>query len=151
MAGHFLVKSEPSTYSWDDLVRDGSTVWDGVRNPEARNNLAAMAPGDLALVYHSGDEKAVVGIAKVVRPAFPDPKADDPKWLAVELAPVTPLARSVTLAEIKADARLVKIPLVTRGRLSVMPLDAKAYDAILAMAGKKPAAKSVKSAKKKRA
>ena len=134
----FLVKTEPSTYSWADLVRDGGTVWDGVRNPEARNNLAAMAPGDLALVYHSGDDKAVVGIAKVVRAAFPDPKADDPKWLAVELAPVKPLARAVALAEVKADARLAKIPLVTRGRLSVMALDAKAFDAIVSLSKKKP-------------
>ena len=132
-SGRWLVKSEPSTYSWDDLVRDGKTVWDGVRNPEARNNLAAMKPGDRVLVYHSGDDKAVVGIAKVVRAAFPDPKADDPKWLAVELAPLKPLARGVTLAEIKAEKKLAKIPLVTRGRLSVMALDAKAFDAILAL------------------
>jgi predicted RNA-binding protein with PUA-like domain len=137
MAKRFLVKTEPSTYAWADLVRDGGTVWDGVRNPEARNNLAAMAPGDLALVYHSGDDKAVVGIAKVVRAAFPDPKADDPKWLAVELVPVKPLARAVTLAEVKADSRLAKIPLVTRGRLSVMALDAKAFDAIVSLSKKK--------------
>ena len=137
--GRFLVKTEPSTYSWNDLVRDGGTVWDGVRNPEARNNLAAMAKGDLALVYHSGDDKTVVGIAEVTRAAFPDPKADDPKWLAVELAPVKPLPRAVTLAEIKAEARLAKIPLVTRGRLSVMALDVKAFDAIVSLAKKKPA------------
>jgi len=139
-SGRWLVKSEPSTYSWDDLVRDGKTVWDGVRNPEARNNLAAMKPGDRVLVYHSGDDKAVVGIAKVVRAAFPDPKADDPKWLAVELAPLKPLARGVTLAEIKAEKKLAKIPLVTRGRLSVMALDAKAFDAIVGLSKKKAAA-----------
>jgi predicted RNA-binding protein with PUA-like domain len=141
MAGSWLVKTEPSTYSWDDLVRDGKTVWDGVRNPEARNNLAAMKQGDLALVYHSGDDKAVVGIAKVVRTAFPDPKADDPKWLAVELAAHKPLARAVTLAEIKAAKKLAKIPLVTRGRLSVMPLDAKAVEVILDLAKQKESAK----------
>jgi predicted RNA-binding protein with PUA-like domain len=84
------------------------------------------------LVYHTGEEKAVVGVAKVVREAFPDPKADDPKWLAVELAPVRPLARPVTLAEIKAEKRLAKLPLVTRGRLSVMPLDARSFDAVVA-------------------
>jgi predicted RNA-binding protein with PUA-like domain len=138
MAGSWLVKTEPSTYSWDDLVRDGKTVWDGVRNPEARNNLAAMRQGDLALFYHSGDGKAVVGVAKIVRTAFPDPKADDPKWLAVELAPVHPLARAVTLAEIKAEKRLAKIPLVTRGRLSVMALDAKAFAAIVELSKKRP-------------
>jgi len=132
--GHWLVKSEPSTYSWDDLVRDGQTVWDGVRNPEARNHLAGMQRGDSVLFYHSGDGKAVVGVAKVVRESFPDPKADDPKWLAVELAPVKPLARAVTLAEIKADRSLAKIPLVTRSRLSVMPLDATAFERIVALA-----------------
>ena len=137
--GRFLVKTEPSTYAWSDLVRDGGTVWDGVRNPEARNNLAAMAKGDLALVYHSGEEKAVVGIAKVTRAAFPDPKADDPKWLAIELAAVKPLPRAVTLAEIKSEARLAKIPLVTRGRLSVMALDPKAFDAIVSLAKNEPA------------
>jgi predicted RNA-binding protein with PUA-like domain len=103
-----------------------------VRNPEARNHLGAMARGDLVLVYHTGEEKAVVGVAKVVREAFPDPKADDPKWLAVELAPGRPLARPVTLAEIKAEKRLAKLPLVTRGRLSVMPLDARSFDAVVA-------------------
>ena len=138
--GHWLVKSEPGTYSWDDLVRDGRTVWDGVRNPEARNHLAGMARGDLALFYHSGDGKAVVGIAKVVRESFPDPKADDPKWLAVELAPVKPLVRAVTLAEIKAQRGLAAIALVKRGRLSVMPIDAKAFAAILALGETRPPA-----------
>ena len=132
-AGRWLVKSEPGAYSYADLARDARTVWDGVRNPEARNHLAGMRRGDLALFYHSGEGKAVVGVAKVVRESFPDPKADDPKWLAVELAPVRELARPVTLAEIKAQAGLAKIPLVTRSRLSVMALDAKAFDAILAL------------------
>jgi predicted RNA-binding protein with PUA-like domain len=133
---YWLVKTEPSTYSWQDLVRDGSTVWDGVRNPEARNHLAGMRRGDAVLVYHSGDERAVVGIAKVLRESFPDPKADDPKWLAVELAPVKEFARPVTLAEIKAERALAGIPLVTRGRLSVMPLPAQAYERIAGL-GKK--------------
>jgi predicted RNA-binding protein with PUA-like domain len=132
------VKSEPSTYSWDDLVRDGRTVWDGVRNPEARNHLGAMKPGDAVLFYHSGDGKAVVGLAKVVREAFPDPEADDPKWLAVELAPVKPLARGVTLAEIKQQKALAKIPLVTRSRLSVMPIEPAAFDAIVALSSRTP-------------
>jgi predicted RNA-binding protein with PUA-like domain len=137
-AGRWLVKSEPSTYSYADLARDGRTVWDGVRNPEARNHLAGMRRGDLVLFYHSGDGKAVVGVAKVVRESFPDPKADDPKWLAVELTPLRELARPVTLAEIKAEGRLAKIPLVTRSRLSVMPLEKSAFDAILALAGTRP-------------
>lgn len=131
--GHWLVKSEPSTYAWDDLVRDGQTVWDGVRNPEARNHLAGMKRADAVLFYHSGDGKAVVGVAKVVRESFPDPQADDPKWLAVELAPVKALARSVSLAEIKADPSLAKILLVTRSRLSVMPLEAAAFERIVAL------------------
>jgi predicted RNA-binding protein with PUA-like domain len=135
--GPWLVKSEPSTYSWSDLVRDGQTVWDGVRNPEARNHLAAMRRGDAVLFYHSGDDKAVVGGAKCVREAFPDPKADDPKWLAVELAAVKPLARAVTLVEIKADAKLAKIPLVTRSRLSVMPIDAASFARIVEKASRK--------------
>ena len=118
-------------------MRDGQTVWDGVRNPEARNHLGAMKKGELVLFYHSGDGKAVVGVAKVVRESFPDPKADDPKWLAVELAPVKALARGVSLAEIKARKDLAKIPLVTRGRLSVMPLPSDAYDAIVALGSKK--------------
>jgi predicted RNA-binding protein with PUA-like domain len=134
-ARHWLVKSEPSAYAWDDLVRDRQTVWDGVRNPEARNNLAAMQRGDLVFFYHSGEVKAVLGIAKVVRGAFPDPKADDPKWLAVELAPVKALARPVSLAAIKSDPRLAKIPLVTRSRLSVMSLDKAAFEVILTLAG----------------
>jgi predicted RNA-binding protein with PUA-like domain len=132
------VKSEPSTYSWDDLVRDGRTVWDGVRNPEARNHLAAMKTGDAVLFYHSGDGKEVVGLAKVVREAFPDPKADDPKWLAVELAAQKPLARGVTLSEIKAQKALAKIPLVTRSRLSVMPIEPDAFDAIVALSTRTP-------------
>ena len=132
------MKSEPSTYSWDDLVRDGRTVWDGVRNPEARNHLGAMKPGDAVLFYHSGDGKAVVGLAKVVREAFPDPRADDPKWLAVELAPQKPLARGVTLSEIKAQKALAKIPLVTRSRLSVMPIEPDAFDAIVALSTRTP-------------
>jgi predicted RNA-binding protein with PUA-like domain len=132
------VKSEPSTYSWDDFVRDGRTVWDGVRNPEARNHLAAMKTGDAVLFYHSGDGKEVVGLAKVVREAFPDPKADDPKWLAVEFAAQKPLARGVTLSEIKAQKALAKIPLVTRSRLSVMPIEPDAFDAIVALSTRTP-------------
>jgi predicted RNA-binding protein with PUA-like domain len=127
----WLVKTEPSTYSWDDLVRDGGTRWDGVRNPLARNHLAAMKAGDLVLVYHSGDEKAVVGIAKATKAAYPDPTADDPRWLAIDLAPARPFVARVPLAVVKKDAKLGSIGLVRQSRLSVMPLDAPAFARIL--------------------
>lgn len=127
----WLVKSEPFKYSWSDLVRDGSTYWDGVRNAQARNNLAAMKKGDLVLYYHSNEGKEVVGVARVTAEAYPDPTSDDERWLVVELAPHKPLKRSVTLVEIKADRRLAKIPLVTQSRLSVMPIDAPAFARIL--------------------
>jgi predicted RNA-binding protein with PUA-like domain len=129
----WLVKTEPSTYSWDDLVREGGTRWDGVRNFAARNHLAAMRAGDLVLVYHSGDAKAVVGVARVARESYPDPTAREAGWLAVDLAPLRPLLRPVPLAEIKADAALREIPLVRQSRLSVMPLPARAFERILAL------------------
>jgi predicted RNA-binding protein with PUA-like domain len=134
MAGStWLVKSEPDTYSWNQLVKDGSTRWDGVRNPQARNNLAAMQKDDRVLFYHSGDGKAVVGIARVTRTAYPDPTAGDDRWLAVDLAPEGPLARPVTLAEIKAEPSLAKIPLVTQSRLSVQPVPKPAFDRIVSI------------------
>jgi len=122
MPNHWLLKTEPSTYSWDDLVREKTAVWDGVTNPVAVRNLAAMKPGDDALIYHTGDEKSVVGLARVTKAAYPDPKAKDAKLLVVELAPVKPLARRATLAEIKADALFKDSPLVRQGRLSVVPI-----------------------------
>lgn len=128
----WLVKTEPSTYSWADLVRDGATRWDGVRNALARIHLAAMQKGDQALVYHSGDERSVMGIARVTRAAYPDPTADDPRWLAVDLEPLRALAKPVPLAAIKADAKLAQLALVRQSRLSVMPVDAEAFARILA-------------------
>jgi len=128
----WLVKTEPSTYSWDNLVRDGGTRWDGVRNPLARNHLAAMKKGDLVLVYHSGEEKAVVGVARVKRQAYPDPTADDAKWLAADLAPLRPLAQPVTLAAIKKDPKLADFVLVRQSRLSVMPVSTGQLERILA-------------------
>jgi predicted RNA-binding protein with PUA-like domain len=122
MPNHWLLKTEPSTYSWDDLVREKTAVWDGVSNPAALRNLAAMKPGDDALIYHTGDEKAVVGLARVTKAAYPDPKAKDPKLLVVELAPVKSVTRRVTLTEIKADLLFRDSPLVRQGRLSVVPL-----------------------------
>lgn len=123
MPNHWLLKTEPSTYSWDDLVRETTAVWDGVSNPVALRNLAAMKVGDDALIYHTGDEKAVVGLARVTKAAYPDPKAKDPKLLVVELAPVRKLARPVTLAEIKADREFRESALVRQGRLSVVSLN----------------------------
>ena len=120
MPNHWLLKTEPSTYSWDDLVREKTAVWDGVSNPVALRNLAAMKPGDDALIYHTGDEKAVVGLARVTKAAYPDPKAKDAKLLVVELTAVKPLAKQITLAEIKADALFKDSPLVRQGRLSVV-------------------------------
>jgi len=131
--GCWLVKSEPGAYSWEQFAAERGTFWSGVRNPLARNHLAAMKKGDAVLFYHSGDGKEVVGLARVTREAYPDPTADDPKWLVVDLAPVKPLAQQVTLAAIKAEKSLAEIALVRMSRLSVMPLTKAAFEKILAM------------------
>ncbi len=131
MAGYWLVKQEPSAYPFSQLVKDRRTEWDGVRNYQARNNLKAMKKGDLVLYYHSVKEKRVVGIARVVREAYPDPSTDDPRWVAVDLEAVRPLERPVTLEEIKADPKLAEIPLVRQSRLSVMSLKKAEFDRIL--------------------
>jgi predicted RNA-binding protein with PUA-like domain len=130
---HWLVKSEPGTYSWDDLVRDRKTRWDGVRNAQARNNLQAMGVGDLVLYYHSGDDKQIVGVAKVVKAAYPDPTTDDERWVVVDLASVKALRAPVALADVKRDAALAEIALVRQGRLSVMPIAPRAFARILAL------------------
>src|ERR1043166_3814461 len=135
MKNFWLVKQEPSDYSWDDFVADGGTSWTGVRNFAARNNLRRMAKGDEVLFYHSGQEKAVVGIAKVPRNAYRDATAKEGDWSAVDLAPVKPLRKSVTLAEIKSKPQLKNIALVRQSRLSVMPLGAKEFATIVKMAG----------------
>jgi predicted RNA-binding protein with PUA-like domain len=122
MKNFWLVKQEPSSYSWSDFVADGETSWTGVRNFAARNNLRKMQKGDEVLFYHSGDEKAVVGIAKVVRTAYLDATADEGEWSTVDLAPVRSVAKRVTLREIKSNSRLKGIPLIRQSRLSVMPL-----------------------------
>jgi len=134
MKSFWLVKQEPTDYSWDDFVKDGGTRWTGVRNFAARNNLRRMAKGDRVLFYHSGEDKAVVGIATVTRTAYKDTTAKDEDWSAVDLAPVKPLPRAVALAEIKAKPALNNIALVRQSRLSVMPLTAKAFDTIVKMA-----------------
>jgi len=119
---YWLVKSEPDTYSWDNLVRDKHTDWTGVRNYAARLHLKAMRPGDEVFVYHSGDDKNVVGIARVTKAAFPDTTADEAGWVAVELAAVAPLKKPVTLAQLKADASLKNMVFVRQSRLSVSPV-----------------------------
>lgn len=128
---YWIAKTEPEAYAWEQLVKDGRTAWDGVRNFEARNNLRAMKEGDLVLVYHSGESKSVVGIAKVVRTAYPDPSTKDEDWSCVDLAPVKPLESPVTLAAIKNDPHLAEIALVRRSRLSVALLNAAHFKRIL--------------------
>lgn len=122
MPRHWLLKTEPSTYSWADLLREKTATWDGVSNPVALTHIAAMKRGDNALIYHTGKEKAVVGLARVTESAYSDPRAKDPKLLVVDIEAVRPLPRSVPLAEIKADALFASSPLVRQGRLSVVPL-----------------------------
>lgn len=128
---HWLMKSEPGVYSWDDLVHDGETEWDGVRNPTARLHLKAMKAGDEAFFYHSGDQRQVVGIMRVTREARPDPK--DANWVSVAVEPVRPLA-PVTLKAIKAEPSLGKMELVRLSRLSVSPVRDEEWRKILEMA-----------------
>jgi predicted RNA-binding protein with PUA-like domain len=131
---HWLMKSEPGSYSWDDLVRDGSTEWDGVRNPTARQHLKAMNRGDEAFFYHSGEERQIVGIMRVARGPQPDPK--DPAWVSVAVEPVRPFG-PVTLKQIKAEPSLAKMELVRLSRLSVSPVHQEEWDMILKMGGTK--------------
>ena len=128
---HWLMKSEPESYSWDDLVRDGGTEWDGVRNNAARLHLKAMKKGEEAFFYHSMSDKAVVGIMRIAREAQPDPK--NPDWVSVRVEPVRALARPVTLAEIKAEPRLAKMELIRQSRLSVAPVRDEEWERILEM------------------
>jgi len=128
--GHVLLKTEPSTYGYDDLEREGRAVWDGVTNPVALRNLRAMKEGDRVVVYHTGDEKAAVGLAEVVRSAYPDPKAGDPKLVVVDLKPKGRIPEPVSLADIKKMPLFAESPLVRQGRLSVVPLDAAQWKAL---------------------
>ena len=128
----WMVKQEPETYSWEDFVRDGKTDWTGVRNYQARNNLREMKTGARVLFYHSGKDKAVVGIAEVVRSAYPDPTADDVQWVAVDLKPIKALKNPVPLAAIRYDKRLSQLPLIRQSQLSVMSLTKDEFDIIVA-------------------
>lgn len=132
---YWLVKSEPETYSWSDLVRDKRTDWTGVRNYAARLHLRAMQTGDQVFVYHSGDDKSVIGIARVTKPAFPDTTADEEGWVAVELAAVAPLKQPVTLAQIKADGVLKAMTFVRQSRLSVSPVTAAEFARLKKLGG----------------
>jgi predicted RNA-binding protein with PUA-like domain len=127
---HWLVKQEPESYPWSAFKGDRRTSWDGVRNYQARNNLNGMQPGDPVLYYESGDAKSVVGIARVKRAAYPDPTADEPAWVSVELEAVGDLGRPVSLAEIKADPALAGILLIRNSRLSVIPLTRGEFERI---------------------
>jgi predicted RNA-binding protein with PUA-like domain len=131
---HWLMKSEPESYSWSDLIRDGGTEWDGVRNNAARLHLKAMKRGDEAFFYHSMSDKAVVGIMRIAREAQPDPKDGD--WVSVRVEPVRPLG-PVTLAEIKAEPSLAKMELIRQSRLSVAPVRDQEWTKILQMAGER--------------
>lgn len=134
---YWLVKSEPSTYSWDDMVDAGTDYWDGVRNYQARNNMRAMNKGDLVLFYHSVKAKACVGICEVAREHYPDPTTDDERWSVVDLKARYALKRPVTLATIKETPELAEVPLIKQSRLSVMPLDKAAFDRIVKLGGGK--------------
>ncbi len=127
------MKTEPGTYSWDDLVNDKRTHWDGVRNYQARNNMKEMKVGDLALYYHSVNEKCVMGIAKIVKEYYQDPTTDDERWVVVDIEPVEKLKRSITLAEIKSDERLSQMVLVNNSRLSVQPVRKEEFDLVVGM------------------
>jgi predicted RNA-binding protein with PUA-like domain len=134
---YWLVKQEPSKYSWEQFVKDKNTYWDGVRNYQARNNLKEMKKGDNLLFYHSVIGKEVVGVAEVTREAYPDPTTDDDRWVVVDLKPVTTMNKPVTLEAIKSHPELQSIALVKQSRLSVSPLTAKEFKTILGMGSTK--------------
>jgi len=126
----WLLKTEPSTYAYDDLEKDKRATWDGVKNPVALRNLREMKEGDAALIYHTGDEKAVVGTALITRAAYPDPKSKDPRLVVVDLTPGGRLPRPITLAEIKQLPAFADSPLLRQGRLSVVRLTKEQWNAL---------------------
>lgn len=134
---HWLIKSEPFKYSWDQLEKDKQTFWDGVRNYAARNNLKAMKKGDLAFFYHSNEGLEIVGIAKVLKEAYQDPTTDDEAWVVVDFGPYKKLKKPVSLADIKAKKELANMALVKLGRLSVQPVTDKEWKIVMEMAGEK--------------
>jgi predicted RNA-binding protein with PUA-like domain len=135
MTNYWLVKTEPGTYSYGDLEREQTAVWDGVKNPVALRNLRAMHPGDQVLVYHTGDERAVVGWATVVSSPYSDPKKKDPRFVVIDLKAHRRLPLPVTLAQIKADKTFADLPIVRQGRLSVSPVTAAQWSRVLKLSG----------------
>ena len=135
MKNYWLLKSEPETFSWDTLANMKKDHWDGVRNYQARNYMKSMKKGDLGFFYHSGKDKAIVGIVEITREAYPDPTVDDPAWVAVEVSAVRPLKNPVTLSTIKSASELSEMVLVKSSRLSVQPVTSEQFDYILKMAG----------------
>jgi len=131
---YWLLKTEPDTFSWNDLVRDKKAVWDGVRNFQARSNMKAMKKGDWAFIYHTGDEKSVIGIAEVAREFYPEP--NDPDWVAVDLKPLRKLKSPVALSAIKADKSFANMVLVKVARLSVQPVKKEEFDRVLELSEK---------------
>lgn len=129
---YWLVKSEPETYSWNDLVRDKKAGWDGVRNYQARNHLKTMKNGDRVFIYHSGDERSIIGIAQVAKEAYPDPK--DQTWVAVDLVPEKKLGKPISLTQVKADKNLTNMVLVKASRLSVQPVKREEFEYIEGLA-----------------
>ena len=134
---HWLVKSEPSTYGWQHLIKDKETRWDGVRNFAARGHLKSMKKGDEVFFYHSNEGTDIVGIAKVIKEAYQDPTTEDDRWSAVDLKPVRKLKKSVTLETIKKDKRLANMALVRIGRLSTQPVSDKEWEVVMELAGDK--------------
>jgi predicted RNA-binding protein with PUA-like domain len=132
---HWLLKSEPFKYSWDQLVKDGRTHWDGVRNHQAAINLKAMAVGDTAFFYHSNEGKEIVGVVEIIRTAYPDPSDPAGRFVMVDVAPVKPVKRFVTLAEMKATDVLADLALIRQSRLSVVPVSDEHWAIIMTMAG----------------
>ena len=135
MPNYWVLKTEPSTYSYDTLVKDGSTYWDGVKNPVALKHIRSVKKGDLALIYHTGKEKAAIGIARITSGPYPDPAQDDEKAAVFDLKAVKALKRPVTLKEIKSDRTFENMALVRQGRLSVVPATKKQWDRLLKLGG----------------
>ncbi len=134
---YWLIKSEPSVYSWDQFVNDKQTFWSGVRNYAARINLRAMKKGDEVLYYHSNEGVEIIGIAKIIKEAYQDPTTDDERWVAVDVKPQKKLKKAVTLAQVKADERLKNMALVRLGRLSVQPVTEAEWKVVMELAGEK--------------
>ena len=135
---HWLMKSEPAKYSWDDLVRDGRTSWDGVRNYQAANNLREMKVGDRAFFYHSNEGLAIMGVVEIVRAAYPDPSDKAGRFVMVDVMPMVPVNNPVTLAAIKANPGLKSLALLRQSRLSVSPVESGEWAILAGMAGLKP-------------